>query len=103
MSHCAMSVGEVTNHQRQNAHPLGLHSVRHECPKCQRTEIDRSGQGSPDHDPRLVPVTDGNRTYFEWTSEFDSDPDSEARLVPLMEQNFLAGARELRAQFAVGR
>jgi hypothetical protein len=52
---------------------------------------------------RLLPVTDGNRTYFEWTSEFDSDPASEARLVPLMEQNFLAGARELRAQFAVGR
>ncbi len=50
---------------------------------------------------RLLPVTDGNRTYFEWTSEFDSDPDSEARLVPLMEQNFLAG--ELRAQFALGR
>jgi len=52
---------------------------------------------------RLLPVTDGNRTYFEWTSEFDSDPDSEARLVPLMEQNFLAGAREQRAQFAVSR
>jgi len=52
---------------------------------------------------RLLPVTDGNRTYFEWTSEFDSDPDGEARLVPLMEQNFLADARELRAQFAVGR
>src|ERR1700682_2521436 len=51
---------------------------------------------------RLLPVTDGNRTYFEWTSEFDTDPDSEARLVPLMERNFLAGARELRAQFAVG-
>jgi hypothetical protein len=26
----------------------------------------------------LLPVTDGNRTYFEWTSEFDTDPDSEA-------------------------
>ena len=52
---------------------------------------------------RLLPVTDDNRTYFEWTSEFDTDPDNEARLVPLMEQNFLAGARELRAQFAVGR
>ena len=51
---------------------------------------------------RLLPVTDGNRTYFEWASEFDTDPDSEARLVPLMEQNFLAGARELRGQFAVG-
>jgi hypothetical protein len=47
---------------------------------------------------RLLPVTDGNRTYFEWSSQFDTDPDSEARLVPLMEQNFLAGARELRTQ-----
>jgi hypothetical protein len=47
-------------------------------------------------------VTDGNRTYFEWTSAFETDPDSVARLVPLMEQNFLAGARELRAQFAGG-
>ena len=43
------------------------------------------------------------RLVSEWTSEFDSDPDSEARLVPLMEQNFLAGAREQRAQFAVSR
>jgi hypothetical protein len=33
---------------------------------------------------------------------FLNDPDSEARLVPLLKQNFLAGARELRAQFAVG-
>ena len=33
---------------------------------------------------------------------FLNDPDSEARFVPLLKQNFLAGARGRRAQFAVG-
>ena len=30
---------------------------------------------------KLVPVTDGSRTFAEWTAEFDCDPAAEAELV----------------------
>ncbi len=30
---------------------------------------------------RLLPVTDGERTYAEWTARFDCDPDAETDLV----------------------
>jgi hypothetical protein len=30
---------------------------------------------------RLTPVTDGDRTFAEWTAEFDCAPEREAELV----------------------
>lgn len=47
---------------------------------------------------RLRPITDGDRTLGEWSSRFDIAPDSEAELVGLMEENFLAGLRALDAR-----
>jgi hypothetical protein len=41
------------------------------------------------------PITDGNRTLGEWTSQFVGEPDQEAELVTLIEKNFLAGLRAL--------
>lgn len=44
---------------------------------------------------RLLPITDGNRTYAEWTSQFVIAAEREAELVGLMQKNFLAGLRAL--------
>jgi hypothetical protein len=44
------------------------------------------------------PVTDGDRTFGEWTSRFAGEPDQEAELVRLIEANFLAGLRALDAR-----
>jgi Polyketide cyclase / dehydrase and lipid transport len=44
---------------------------------------------------RVLPVTDGDRSYAEWSSRFESDPEHEAQLVDLMNRNFLAGLRSL--------
>lgn len=44
---------------------------------------------------RLLPITDGDRTYAEWSSRFEIDPDHERELVGLMEKNFLEGLRAL--------
>jgi len=45
---------------------------------------------------RLLPVTDGDRNYFEWASPFEAAPERTAQLRPIMEENFLAGARALQ-------
>ena len=44
---------------------------------------------------RVLPITDGNRSYVEWSSRFEIDPEYEAQLVDLMNRNFLAGLRNL--------
>ena len=44
---------------------------------------------------RVLPITDGDRSYVEWSSRFEIDPEYETRLVDLMNQNFLAGLRNL--------
>jgi polyketide cyclase/dehydrase/lipid transport protein len=44
---------------------------------------------------RVSPITDGDRSYVEWSSRFEIDPQYEAQLVDLMNQNFLAGLRAL--------
>jgi hypothetical protein len=44
---------------------------------------------------RLRPITDGNRTLGEWSSRFEIAPDREAKLVGMLEKNFLAGLRAL--------
>jgi hypothetical protein len=48
---------------------------------------------------RALPVTDGDRTYVEWSSRFEIDPEHEGTLVELMNRNFLAGLRSLAEKF----
>jgi hypothetical protein len=47
----------------------------------------------------VSPITDGERSYVEWSSRFDIDPQHEAQLVDLMNRNFLAGLRALAEKF----
>lgn len=47
---------------------------------------------------RLLPITDGDRTYAEWSSRFEMDADA-SELTGLMQENFLAGLRALGAEF----
>lgn len=49
---------------------------------------------------RVLPITDGDRSYVEWSSRFDIDPEYETRLVDLMNQNFLAGLCNLAERFS---
>lgn len=50
---------------------------------------------------RLTPVTDGDRTFGEWTAEFDCDPAEEDGLVAGIGENvFLAGFNALKRQMA---
>jgi hypothetical protein len=52
---------------------------------------------------RVLPITDGDRSYVEWSSRFEIDPKYEAQLVDLMNQNFLAGLRNLAERFGQDR
>jgi len=47
----------------------------------------------------VLPITDGNRSYVEWSSRFEIDPQHEVQLVELMNRNFLAGLRALAEKF----
>lgn len=48
---------------------------------------------------RLTPVTDGDRTFAEWTAEFDCDPTDEESLVTGIGTNvFQAGFNALKRQ-----
>ena len=50
---------------------------------------------------RLVPITDGNRTFCEWTAEFDCDPAREGELREFVGQAvFKGGFDALKRQFA---
>jgi hypothetical protein len=50
---------------------------------------------------RLFPVTDGDRTYVEWTAEFNCPPARETELINLIGRNvFLGGLRTLQTRFA---
>lgn len=50
---------------------------------------------------RLVPVTDGNRTFCEWTAEFDCAPDREKELHDFIAQGvFQAGFAALNRQLS---
>ncbi|HEY4639600.1 MAG TPA: SRPBCC family protein, partial [Candidatus Udaeobacter sp.] len=44
---------------------------------------------------RVLPITDGDRSYVEWSSRFDIAPEFEAQLVDLMNRNFVNGLRHL--------
>jgi len=48
---------------------------------------------------RVLPITDGDRSYVEWLSRFDIDPKYAAQLVDLMNRNFVNGLRNLAAKF----
>ncbi len=49
---------------------------------------------------KLVPVTDGGRTFAEWTAEFDCDPAAEADLVTNIGNGvFQAAFDALKARF----
>ena len=47
---------------------------------------------------RLLPITDGDRTYAEWSSWFETEGDAH-ELTRLMNENFLAGLRALAESF----
>ena len=49
---------------------------------------------------KLAPITDGNRTFAEWTAEFDCDPANEAELIDNIGNNvFQAAFDALKARF----
>ena len=49
---------------------------------------------------RLFPVTDGDRSYVEWSAEFNCPPARETELVNLIGRNvFLGGLRALQTRF----
>ena len=48
---------------------------------------------------RVRPITEGDRSYVEWSSRFDIDPKHEAQLVDLMNRNFVNGLRNLANKF----
>ena len=50
---------------------------------------------------RLFPVTDGDRSYAEWSAEFDCRPEREADLLAEIGRGvFLAGLKALQSRFA---
>ena len=51
---------------------------------------------------RVLPITDGDRSYVEWSSRFEIAPEHEDQLVERMNDNFLAGLRSLAEQFRHG-
>ncbi len=52
---------------------------------------------------RLTPITDGERTFIEWTAEFDCTPETEEELVTGIGTNvFQAGFDSLKRHFGGG-
>lgn len=52
---------------------------------------------------KLLPITDGGRTFAEWSAEFDCPPAREAELASVIGTGvFLAGLRHLGTRFASG-
>jgi hypothetical protein len=50
---------------------------------------------------RLLPITDGNRTYAEWTADFDCPADAEQELVTMIGRDvFQAAFDRLKTFFA---
>ena len=50
---------------------------------------------------RLIPVTDLDQTFAEWTAEFDAAPEREDQLVQSIGQNvFAAGLAALKTRFS---
>ncbi len=54
-------------------------------------------------DFRLLPVTDGDQTFAEWTAEFDCPPEREAELAELVGNGvFQGGFDALKQRFGAG-
>ncbi|MXY33329.1 MAG: SRPBCC family protein, partial [Boseongicola sp. SB0664_bin_43] len=52
---------------------------------------------------RLTPVTEGDRTFIEWTAEFSCDPRDEDELATMIGTDvFQAGFDALKRQFGGG-
>ena len=50
---------------------------------------------------RLIPVTESDQTFAEWTAEFDAAPEREDTIVEDIGRNvFAAGLSALKTQFA---
>ena len=50
---------------------------------------------------RLIPITDGDQTFAEWSAEFDAAPDREDALVEDIGRNvFAAGLSALKTRFS---
>src|SRR5215470_1343883 len=50
---------------------------------------------------KLTPITDGNRSFAEWTAEFDCDPNKAAELATMIGQSvFQGGFDALKQQLA---
>ncbi len=47
----------------------------------------------------VLPITDGDRSYVEWSSRFDIDAKYEAQLVDLINRNFVNGLQNLAEKF----
>jgi len=47
----------------------------------------------------VLPITDGSRSYVEWSSRFDIDAKNAAQLVDLMNRNFVNGLQNLARKF----
>lgn len=53
---------------------------------------------------KLTPITDGNRTFAEWSAEFDCPPERERELARTVSQGvFQGGFDALKQRFAGGR
>lgn len=51
---------------------------------------------------RLLPITDGGRTFAEWTATFDEEPEDAGKYVEIVSTHvFAAGWAALRAKLAV--
>ncbi len=49
---------------------------------------------------KLIPITDGDRSFAEWTAEFDCPPEREPELISHIGHNvFLAAFRSLQSRF----
>lgn len=50
---------------------------------------------------RLIPITDGNKTFIEWEAEFDCAPERSGELVEIIGDGvFQGGFEALKARFA---
>ena len=49
---------------------------------------------------KLTPITDGNRTFAEWSAKFDCASEKETELIEAIEQNiFQGGFDSLKIRF----
>jgi Polyketide cyclase / dehydrase and lipid transport len=50
---------------------------------------------------RLIPITDDDQTFIEWTADFEATPDREDKLIEDIGRNlFAAGLAALKSRFA---